>query len=1175
MKNKLTVVHFADLHLSEINLDQTKPALDFIVGEVKTKRPDLVVFAGDLIVKRGFITPTEDWLIKTAFLQMADVTRVVCIPGNHDAANRYDRVDAVTGILTRDHEGIEKAIHPNIHTARGMAAFNLFRDDESRPNVRIFALPHPSKYFYLAANETEVGENLNTVIADKLRQMLLGYETSRGKDIPTILVGHGTITGGLSDSEMVMTAENDIAIDRGWLPDFSATMYGHLHKPQEVGKAVYSGSPAPLTFGSERMEPSYTLWELPGDGSAATFERLPIPVAHQLLTIDVEEKEFKNNAVPVELLKRRVEEIGIEGAKLRLRYQIPEDMASLVDKGELHAFMDKLGAFEHKIVDEPVSAIKIRAEDIDPDLSMDAMLEAWARLDEARTARLDDIKKIAAQVDQEIPPDERFKFQGTDYRISRIRARNFKPLIDVDVNFDQLGKIVCISGENRAGKSQFAELERFVLWKELRKGTLLSDAVRHGANEGSVTVWLNANGSEYRVGRTIKLDGKGNAKGDVIFAGKRNGKFEPLNEGTAGETQAAIERVVGTYSMYRATRFGSQKEISLLVNMLPSEMKDTLQEAINVGVFDIRKRMASEMGQKIESEYENHQASAIDLEQQVSHKENVEETLSMTEDQRKDAERLVREMREKLDSAKGEAVVAEKAKDRLVELKESQGEKVIDLVRVESNIARKQKILDNRDKVEEGINRTQDVTKSAEEMKSRRETYQEVKLRHSEKQRELTGGVIDLKNKSGATKTELDKRRWELKTETEKHERKMADLKRQIEDVTGKAKLIEEVPCVETDMNETCQLLQSARQSRASLKELEQQLKNLQDNPPDTGAIHDRITALDSKLDGIETALYAVQKQMSALDKEQQKELDETRYDPEHLKELEAELKELDRANYPQLKEELLVAEERIKSLEKDRQRIQADVDKAEEEILTVQKLASKYNEFLIKARSLASSLGDAENNRDVYIERLGKIKQELESITKLERKLETLQEEIKEEAGTIEAYQMYVSAVSRDGIPFLLLEKVLPRFEQYVNDFLCVDEGFPNTLRIKVNPLRETQSGKMKDEVVIRFIDDRGEHPLGESSGWQEVAIGYALRAAMAKIQAAATGTRINHSVYDEGWGVFDETNILMGKRMIQKLGGEFGRFFFITHRQTLKEVADTQINVIAVPGGARIEIK
>ena len=1182
-RKALTALHFADLHLSEVNLEQTKPALDFIVDEVERRRPDLVVFAGDLIVKRGYITPSEDFLIKSAFLRMAELSKVVAIPGNHDTSNRFDRVDAVTGILTRDDHGVIKAIHRGITVSGSWEVFDLKMDGIF---LRVFALPHPSKYLYLAANENEVGNHLNEVISEKLRSLMLGTVVVTEEGMPTILVGHGTITGGVTESEMVMTTENDIAIDRGWLPDCSSLMYGHLHKPQTVGKAVYSGSPAPLTFASEKLNPSYVLWEIPSDGSKATFERIPIPVAHQLLTIDIPEEAFsapgtlgegsseRRGWAPMDVLKARLQGMDVEGAKVRLRYRIPEDLATLVDKAEIRRFLDQLGVFEHRIVGESVSPIKVRAEEMDPDLSIEVMLKYWARLEPLRKEMLDEIKSVAREVDNQIPENQRYKFVGSDYQITSIKAQNFKPLIDIDIEFNKLGRIVCISGENHNGKSQVAELERFAFWKVLRKGTLLSDAVRHGTDHCKVRVWFSANGKDYRVDRSIRLDGKGNAKSDVVFSVKDHGEYKAINEGDATQTQEAIEQVVGTYRMYRTTRFGSQKEISLLVNMLPSEMKDTLQEAINIGVFDIRKQVASTVLEELKKKWHEQNDQIVRLEKEVESKHDLATELEITRGKKKDIEGHIGDLKRRLEEAKLDRLEVEKASEQMGKLEISRLKIDREIQDIKSKLKKKRELVQNREKVEAGVKRSKELRKLLQAMSDQEVKYREFEVEFTKKRSELIWREGETRRRQSELEGELQRKEFEAKQVTGEYERRVNDLKNRIQKLENRSNLASEVPCVGTDMNHTCKLLHNARESKATLHVVTEELTSLQENPPDTKQDDNDLLFIKRQMGAVSGELEEVKEEMVKLEENEKTQMEKVGYDRGEHRELKRSLEEMEKSNFEQLEKDLVIAEEQINGLEKELEQLRSEKDKLSSKYETLLSFIEKHDDLNIKVERLEGRLEEREKARDDSIEKLGMLRNSLESIQKVERELDQTRKTVAGLAKRIQAYEMYMAAVSRDGIPFLLLEKVLPCFERDANQFLCVDEGFSSTLRIVVNPLRETKSGKLRDEVVIRYIDDRGNHPLGEASGWQEVAIGYALRAAMAKLQATATGTKINHCIYDEGWGVFDEKNVLMGKRMIQKLGEEFGQFFYITHLPTLKEVADTTITVKAIEGGSEIEI-
>ena len=108
-------------------------------------------------------------------------------------------------------------------------------------------------------------------------------------------------------------------------------------------------------------------------------------------------------------------------------------------------------------------------------------------------------------------------------------------------------------------------------------------------------------------------------------------------------------------------------------------MKDTLQEAINVGVFDIRKRVTSEMALQIQEKHREHTSKLAELEEEISHKEDVEETLKMTEEKKEQAETRVQQIKGNLDSARNELAQAERARDRSSELQVSKKRKEVEL----------------------------------------------------------------------------------------------------------------------------------------------------------------------------------------------------------------------------------------------------------------------------------------------------------------------------------------------------------------------------------------------------------------------------------------------------------------------------------------------------------------
>lgn len=1178
--NKLNILHSADLHLNERNLEQTQPALNQIVELVRQEKPSLFVFAGDMGVKRGSVTPTEVHILKSAFLDIADVCPVVAISGNHDIVNRYDRVDTVTGILTRiDKEGEgRKPIHSNITVRSTLDVVEINLGEAGY--IRVVTLPHPSKYNFLASNEKANGD-INQIISDKLHSALIGIEANLNNSdpsIPTIVVGHGTIAGGLADNEMLMTTDIDVAIPREWLPTTGvvAYMWGHLHKTQSIGKLTdiplyYSGAPSPLTFGQERQEPTILRWSITGD--KAETELIPLDVAHQLFTIEIGEDSFTNGKPPIDTVRGIIESNNLNGAKVRLRYSIPREKANMLVSADLSRMLYDKGAHEAKVVAEVLEDIDIHLEDISTEMTQEALLEAWAEIDPERNTYLGKMKKIASETDAAIPADEIHKLQGVDYRVTRLVAHNFKPLIDVDVNFSELGQTICISGANHNGKSQIAEAERFALWKVIRRGTSLSDVVRHGTDEAKVSIYFTSQGKNYRVDRIIKLTAKGAAKGDVVFSTETaSGEYQSLNEGTASVTQDEIERLVGTYSMYRSTRFGSQSEIDLLCTLLPSEMKDTLQEAINVGAYDLRQQTAKIARDELVRESHEVTYEIEKLEEIVSDESELQDERKTCITDMNNIETEMADLSSRLETLTTQSAKAEQAQTDIDAKLDAKRKIESEMTDGQNIIYRLEKILDNRITIDEGVDRTKKLRKKLEEARQQRDASSKIKMEYSEKTTELHKQLQELKSEIVRTESRVDAIELQKKRKQEDHDASIARMQDELYKAQEAGGLVENVPCAGMDIQAECELLSHAHTAAKKADDIQRQMKEtpLTVDISEEDAEHEKLT---TALVGTEKDYAKFEKQVEELDAEAEKKLAEFP-ESQQLESIKADLEDEEKQNWFKIREELLVAEEKISNANEKTVKLKDDLIALEKDITELQTVAADLHDLKDNLRTVKTAQDELQRKRDILSDKMGQLKQRIKDIEVAKEELGKLRQQTEEASELIVAHNLYQRAMGRDGIPFLLLERSLPRFEQYANEFLCVDEGFGNNLRIHIQSRKELQDGSERNEVLIRYVDDRGIHPLGEASGWQKTAAGYALRASLAKVQAMATGAQINHCLYDEGWGVFDADNIMMGRRMIQKFGEEFGQFFYITHVDAMKEIADTTIKVHAVEGGARVEI-
>lgn len=1171
----LKALHTGDWHHSDIDNDATFPALQYLVEQAKLLNPSFIAVPGDLIRKRGHVSPNESYVLRNTVLALADIAPTIILPGNHDMSNRYDRVDAVKGLLGRLKEDMT-TLHPQLFISTKPENFQIETKDGL---VQIYTLPHPSKYAYLSKNTETDPSKLNEVLSSALQDILQGHDLHASQlsaGITKVMLGHGTIAGGLTDSEKIMTTENDLAIDRSWLPvHMDAIMYAHLHKRQSVAEAFYCGAIAPLTFGQEKMVPSFEMWEFPA-GQPVTHRPVEIPVAHQLFTVEIKQDKFEGAVDPTAVVMSIVEPMGMAGARVRVRVEISREKAGLFNKSAVEEYLDAKQVYDHKIGVDTIDAINVRAEDMSQEQGMNDMLDTWASLDEDRGDSLDLMKEIESQVVANIPIEQMSKLSSVDYDITAIKATNFKPLIDVDIQTAKLGRITCIIGDNHVGKSQLAEIERFALWKQLRDGTTLDNAIRKGTRSATVIVeFIDMNNNKkYQVKRTLKLSKNGTASGDLVFSEQVGEEFKPLNEGTEGETQTNIEERVGTYAMYRATRFGSQSDIDFLCSLPPAKMKDTIQEALNFTQFEVRKEVAKKELDILQNAYDHATANLGPMKQRLLQEPTLRDQIGIVEEVKKGLDTSIADYQSQIASTQVKIDNIQEVSSEITRLQNLITEKNGLIATENSALTSAKNILGQVEAAKTGLQTIETLRTEIGTLTADRQ----VLLDAIEKDDVVLNGLRDEYSKLLPEKTNLETAIGAVKRTAENeifnHNAKIDRCKDALARETKTAQLAKDVPCAEMDINSECSLLENANKAASEAVRLQAELTEIESTPPDTTEWDKTRQTLEGDLKVTTDTIVAINAKGDELrvPADERKKQSNEKYLSITTKQTALNL-ELTKG-WDKVQEQILTAEanstnatNNIARIEQEKVGVEGQLTKLSAEGTDISSLTATINE-------LSAFLSASQGQHSMEVNKLAGLNQGLQQIEDTKREIEKIEGLNTSGLARIKAYMQYIAATGRDGIPYLLMEKALPRFEEYANGFLCVDEGFATTLRVKIAAVKDTQSGVSKNVPHTTFVDELGEFPLGEASGFQRTALGYALRAGLAQIQAQSAGIKIRHSIFDEGWGTFNEANLPLAQRMVQKLGEAFGRFIYITHIPALQEVADTIIEVTAVDGGAEITI-
>ena len=210
---------------------------------------------------------------------------------------------------------------------------------------------------------------------------------------------------------------------------------------------------------------------------------------------------------------------------------------------------------------------------------------------------------------------------------------------------------------------------------------------------------------------------------------------------------------------------------------------------------------------------------------------------------------------------------------------------------------------------------------------------------------------------------------------------------------------------------------------------------------------------------------------------------------------------------------------------------IQANKD-LEKQIIKVQRELDGVNTKLTQSNSASKKL---HGNVTVYK-------------TKIEQINKTIQE-IKDLEDNYEAYEYYMDAVKRDGVPYELITKVLPTIEAEVNGILDQIVDF--------NMILEMDGKNINTKIVY---DDDNIWPLELSSGMERFISALAIRVALISLSNLP---RPDFLAVDEGFGVLDSDNLNSLYMLFDYLKGQFRFLMIISHIDAMKDLMDTLVEI------------
>ena len=254
------------------------------------------------------------------------------------------------------------------------------------------------------------------------------------------------------------------------------------------------------------------------------------------------------------------------------------------------------------------------------------------------------------------------------------------------------------------------------------------------------------------------------------------------------------------------------------------------------------------------------------------------------------------------------------------------------------------------------------------------------------------------------------------------------------------------------------------------------------------------------------------------------------------------------------LNKDLLEKKETKISIELNCNNIKTKLEKIESNKLIVEsnmKFKGLLSEITKEKQTISDEIKSLEEE---IIETSGDLKINEQAIQECEKSLDKLKELEKE----FYAYDYYLKAVNRNGVPYELISEALPRIQTETNNILGQIVDF--------QVLFDTDGKSINTYIVY---DDEKFWPLELSSGMEKFISSLAIRNALVQVSSLP---RPNFIAIDEGLGVMDPNVMTNFSLFLEYLKTQFDFVIIISHIDIVKDIVDSQIEIKKENGYSKI---
>ena len=262
-----TIAHLADIHIRKLHrFVEYRDVFNRLYKKLEELKPDLIYIGGDIVHGKLDTSPEEIRLVADFFLNLADISDLLIIPGNHDCnLNNKSREDVLSPIVD-----LVQQINPRIHYWKKSGVYDL----------------GDCKFGFLSVFDIKKDGKPNV------------KNLPKAKDIDgehKIAVYHGGVGRFEVDTGLWMSDDN---VNANNFDGYDMVLLGDIHKRQfldEDKRIAYPGSLIQQNY-SEEPSHGFLLWDL--DNYTAEYYQVENDYGYKILKVEDGIIKNKMNYIP-------------------------------------------------------------------------------------------------------------------------------------------------------------------------------------------------------------------------------------------------------------------------------------------------------------------------------------------------------------------------------------------------------------------------------------------------------------------------------------------------------------------------------------------------------------------------------------------------------------------------------------------------------------------------------------------------------------------------------------------------------------------------------------------------------------------------------------------------------------------------------------------------------------